>query len=971
MPGFCLITSWYIDWLARVPLPQVRDGTSPCRLHSPDFSYPSLSHRGTLTVAMPRNGGFLASFLIWAVAACAQTVCPPPPAIQPISPLRNIFTDAQESDLGDAMAESSIRELQEVDNEVLSAHLVEVAGQLLPYLPPNQFRFRFSLMDFPEMNAFSFAGGRVFVSRKLVAFARSDDEIAGVLAHELGHIITHQSAIKMTRRMRDVLGITQVGNRADIFDKYQRLLESWRRKPGPREKEEEDQYVADQVALYVMMRAGFKPQAFIEFWDRFNEVHGKTGNWLSDFFGTTKPEQKRLREMLRSLSAMPPGCSSTPPVALTGDFQKWQSEVVGYRATAAGESLPGLVFRQTLALPLRPDITNLRFSPDGNLVLAQDDGGIHVLKRDPLSLLFFIDAPDANKAFFSPDSRSVVFYTPSLRVEVWDVAKQKRTSVHEMVLREPCLQDLLSPDGRTLACLDAKFTFLLIDVSTGDTLLTKKEYFRPDFMSLFWMLTLLLREDETTTLPRFSFVNMAFSPDAHYFLCGMSPNGNLGYDLAAHREMALPGSLKEATHAHFAFVGNERLASTNVSSPKKSAIYRFPSGEKAGEYLGGTSVDLAPVTRGDYLVVSPLKDAPIGIFNLDTNQLSSLSHPAADIYDGLLLYERDNGELALGDIKAMKGKAAFRLVQSRLGTLRTVAVSPDFNWLALSTRNRGALWDLSHNIRIQLFHGFTGSGFDRNNSLIADFPKGGDRKRSMLQIDVMGNGRVLREIKQELSYQQGVFLVERTPASDKSSERKNWNVEVRDAATDAPIWSRRFPKEVPRLALDPVASTVLLEWPVDTVAAREELRQFPELKSRSENDDYLLEFVDLRTNALLGKLLVKTNKGSVRIRDFAAAGDWAAIEVRGDRVLTYSFRSGSEVGHVFGTDPLLSTATNQFAVTTPNGEVETYSLTTTTLLRHYRFPIPVAFKQFSSDGKRLFVLTRDQTAYVLDLADLR
>jgi WD40 repeat protein len=917
--------------------------------------------------------GSLASLLICAVATCAQTVCPPPPAIQPILPSRNIFTDPQESDLGDAMAESSRREFHVVDDSALSAHLRDVAGQLLPYLPPNHFRFHFSLMDIPEMNAFSLAGGRVFVSRKLVAFARSDDELAGVLAHEIGHIVTHQSAIQMTRRLRDVLGVTQVGDRADIFDKYQRLLESWRRKPGAqgKEKEEEDQYVADQVALYVMVRAGYNPQSFIDFWDRFSQLHGKTGNWLSDFFGTTKPEQKRLREMLKSLSAMPPVCSSTPAVNRAGDFQKWQADVVAYRTTAAPEeSLPGVVFRQTLALPLRPDISNLRFSPDGKLVLAQDDGGIHVLKRGPLSLLFFIEAPDANKAFFSPDSRSVILYTPSLRVEVWDVSEQKRISVHEIVLRAPCLQDLLSPDGRILACLDRNFTFSLINVSTGEPLITKKDYFHPDFGFLLATLGMLLSEDETPT-QRFSIVNMAFSPDGHYLLCGEGSNGNLGYDLIALREMSLPGSLKEAIHGHFAFVGNNRLAATNQSDPRKSPIYSFPLGQRIAEYRGSRWTDLGSVTLGNYVMASPLKDAPIGVVNLDTNTLSTMSHPAVDIYDGVVLYERDNGQVSLGDLKTMKVKASFLLVQSRLGALRTVAVSPDFNWLALSTRTRGGLWDLQHNIRVQLMHEFTGSGFDSNDSLIADFPKFEKRERSLAQIDVWGKGHVLREIKQELSYQSGLLFVERTPASDKSAERKNWDVDVRDVISNARIWSRHFPKEVPRMALDAANGTALLDWPVENSAARDELRQFSELKSKAENDDHLLEFVDLHTNALLGKLLVKTNKGSVHMKDSVAAGNWAAMEVRGDRVLTYSFRSGTEVGHVFGTAPLISAVSDQLVVTVANDEIQTYDLATTTLDRHYKFPTAVAFKQFSADGKRLFVLTGDQTVYILDLTTLQ
>jgi hypothetical protein len=333
----------------------------------------------------------------------------------------------------------------------------------------------------------------------------------------------------------------------------------------------------------------------------------------------------------------------------------------------------------------------------------------------------------------------------------------------------------------------------------------------------------------------------------------------------------------------------------------------------------------------------------------------------------VLLYERDNGQVALGDIKTMKVKDSFQLAQSRLGTLRTLAISPDFNWLAFSTRTRGGFWDLQHNIRVGLFHEFSGSGFDGNDNLVADFPKFEKHERSLAQIDAWGKGHILREIKQELSYQLGNYFVERTPASDKSAERKNWDVVVKDANTNSQIWARHFPKEVPRIVLDPVAATALLEWQVDTSAAREELRQFPELKSKAENEDCLLEFLDLRTDATLGKLLFKTNKGSVHLKNFVAAGDWAAIEVKGDRVQTYSFRSGKELGHVFGTDPMLSAISTRLAVTTTNGEVQTYDLATTTLQREYKFPTPVAFKQFSADGKSLFVLTRDQTAYVLDL----
>jgi WD40 repeat protein len=84
-------------------------------------------------------------------------------------------------------------------------------------------------------------------------------------------------------------------------------------------------------------------------------------------------------------------------------------------------------------------------------------------------------------------------------------------------------------------------------------------------------------------------------------------------------------------------------------------------------------------------------------------------------------------------------------------------------------------------------------------------------------------------------------------------------------------------------------------------------------------------------------------------------------------VLTYSLASGKEVGHVFGHSPAISSAGGIYAVSTGEGEVNVYGLADSQLQRTYQFPVSIAYKKFSPDGKRLFVLTRDQTAYVLDL----
>src|SRR5689334_2211662 len=133
------------------------------------------------------------AFCLIATSAGMAQVCPQPPALER-NGAKNIFTDQQEVDLGDAIADSMASDITVIDDSSLGTHLDELGARIARFLPPNNLRFRFFLIDLSEVNAFSLPGGRIYVARKLVALTRSDDELAGVLAHEMGHIVTHQQA---------------------------------------------------------------------------------------------------------------------------------------------------------------------------------------------------------------------------------------------------------------------------------------------------------------------------------------------------------------------------------------------------------------------------------------------------------------------------------------------------------------------------------------------------------------------------------------------------------------------------------------------------------------------------------------------------------------------------------------------------------------------------------------------------------
>jgi len=167
--------------------------------------------------------------------------------------------------------------------------------------------------------------------------------------------------------------------------------------------------------------------------------------------------------------------------------------------------------------------------------------------------------------------------------------------------------------------------------------------------------------------------------------------------------------------------------------------------------------------------------------------------------------------------------------------------------------------------------------------------------------------------------------------------------------------------------MSPSKSIALLIWSLYSGAGRDELQHFPELKPKAEKEDVLVELLDFNKDAVVGKLLIKTNKSLLTIEKISFDQDWLAMATKGDRVLLYSLASGEQRGHFFGYDAKVNAADDALAISNSTGQLQIYNLSTGQLRREYKFPSAVAYQSFSQDGHRLFAFTRDQTAYVLDL----
>jgi WD40 repeat protein len=693
--------------------------------------------------------------------------------------------------------------------------------------------------------------------------------------------------------------------------------------------------------------------------------------------------------MQKALASMPPTCSGISQVSLTGEFREWKADVVGYSRGNQREELPGLVTRQRLKPPLRGDFTNARFSPDGQYAVAQDESSIFVLTRRPFAFLFRIDAPGAQPAAFTPDSKEIVFSTQELRVEDWNVAARKRVSVHELVVQDGCVQSLLSPDGNTLACLiergqntsesSVSLPYLdleIFDVSSGDSIFAKKEFLSATFENAFYLIMRRILDLDKTVLEP-----MAFSPDSRY-LVAASRSTTLAVDLTTKAPIPLPGSLKDMLKGGFAFPAADRVIAENPDNPRKSAILNFPSGHTISQISLGTQ-DLDVSAQGDYILLRPVSNALVGVMEVKTGKgiMALKQSRAIDIYDQQFIAQGTSGEFGLFDIQGTNYTKA-QLPESPLGPLQTHAISPDLRWLAASGKTRGAVWDLSMMKQVYSTRNFSGAFFDGNSALFADFPKNEKTGRAIIRADLAASdAKPVFPLETELNTRQfGPYLVTRNPNRKDKSTYWDVTLKIGDVRDGKPLWELNFPKEVPAISFFSREDRVVLKWDLQNFSGRESAKQvfsrYNELEKRfsvlKENRGiYLLEVLEAGTGHSIGAVLVDTGRDSFKIEDSFAAGDWLLLTDSENRIFVYSVASGELQGTIFGTYPIVSSAAGLMETRNERGQLQFYTLPALTKVGQISFSSPISMNSFDASGTRLFVLTADQTSYIFDTSALK
>jgi hypothetical protein len=334
--------------------------------------------------------------------------------------------------------------------------------------------------------------------------------------------------------------------------------------------------------------------------------------------------------------------------------------------------------------PPKGSLRQLRFSPDGRYVLAQDDSEITILTVQPFSILFRIPAEKAEVAQFTPDSQHVVFLSSAIKVDAqkiafkesaahverWSVADRTRVASAALPMLV-CGTEELSPDGGMLACLDLKSTLCFVDVASGQTIFEKKQ-----FSWLFRVDPPLESGHPPNIWGELGSAYIDFSPDGRYVV--VSPKNADGPDVIwnvrQRSTVKLTGDLKQLKGNSFVFIAPDRVIfkpratkSELKQHVTRARVIAFPSGRVLSQPMtpfGLLSRATDPgfvitrhfgqrrklVNKGDEFAIEWTSSDRAAATELSTGLVIISETPALDVFGRLYVAEPHDGELGLYEI---------------------------------------------------------------------------------------------------------------------------------------------------------------------------------------------------------------------------------------------------------------------------------------------------------------------------------
>ena len=215
----------------------------------------------------------------------------------------NIFTDAQEVQLGKQFSREIEKEIKIYSDPVVTAYIDQLGQHLASYSQRRNITYHFKVVNTEDVNAFAVPGGYLYVNIGLIRTAENESELAGVIGHEIGHVVGKHGAKQMTRQ----IGLAAMAQLAlgEDQSKLKQMVAGLAANGVLMKYSRDAEREADIYAVQEMYDAGIDPEGMATFFEKLRSLQKSKPSMLQQMFATHPLTTERITAVRSQIARLP------------------------------------------------------------------------------------------------------------------------------------------------------------------------------------------------------------------------------------------------------------------------------------------------------------------------------------------------------------------------------------------------------------------------------------------------------------------------------------------------------------------------------------------------------------------------------------------------------------------------------------------------------------------------------------------
>jgi beta-barrel assembly-enhancing protease len=188
----------------------------------------------------------------------------------------NLISTPQEVEMGRQFAAEVEKQVRLIPDPIVASYVDSLGQVLARHSRRPELAYRIRVVDTDEVNAFALPGGYLYVNRGLIETAANEAELAGVMGHEIGHVVGKHGARQITKQLGlevlvGAIGGGDAGLARQVAAEVAGVGANMTLLKYSREAERE----ADQYAVQEAYDAGIDPAGMATFFDKLMALHDR------------------------------------------------------------------------------------------------------------------------------------------------------------------------------------------------------------------------------------------------------------------------------------------------------------------------------------------------------------------------------------------------------------------------------------------------------------------------------------------------------------------------------------------------------------------------------------------------------------------------------------------------------------------------------------------------------------------------